>query len=68
MNTTASHTISEETTLGWNAMPAYGESMSELKGLSHLEMPASSAPAARTNLFMESFWNSVRSQFLALAA
>ncbi|MBL9130768.1 MAG: hypothetical protein JNG86_10290, partial [Verrucomicrobiaceae bacterium] len=45
-----------------------GEVMSELKGLSHLDMPASGAPAARTNLFLESFWNSVRSQFLAIAA
>ena len=55
-------------TLGWNAMPAYGEIMTELRGVNHMEMPSINAPATKTNLFMESFWNTVRSQFLAMAA
>ncbi|MBE7493497.1 MAG: hypothetical protein HS117_12915 [Verrucomicrobiaceae bacterium] len=67
--TIATHTpTAAEPTPGWNAMPAYGEVMTELHGLQAMDMPASSAPAAKTNLFMESFWSCVRSQFLALAA
>ena len=59
---------SNETSLGWNHMPAYGEVMSELKGIEFTGIPSMQAPASKTNLFMESFWNSVRGQFLALAA
>ncbi len=57
-----------EPSLGWNAMPAYGEVMSELKGIQFTEIPSIQAPASKTNLFMESFWNTVRGQLLALAA
>lgn len=57
-----------ETSLGWNSMPAYGEVMSELKGIQFTQIPSIQAPASKTNLFMESFWNTVRGQFLALAA
>ena len=35
---------SNETSLGWNHMPAYGEVMSELKGLNHLDIHAPLAP------------------------
>ena len=57
-----------EPSLGWNSMPAYGEVMSELKGIQFTQIPSIQAPASKTNLFMESFWNTVRGQFLALAA
>jgi hypothetical protein len=49
-------------------MPAYGEVLSELKGIQFTEIPSIQAPASKTNLFMESFWNTVRGQLLALAA
>ena len=65
---TPSSNSSNETSLGWNHMPAYGEVMSELKGIEFTGIPSMQAPASKTNLFMESFWNSVRGQFLALAA
>jgi hypothetical protein len=55
-------------TLGWNAMPAYGEIMQELRGLEYMDMPAPKAPAAKTNLFLESFWSSIRHNFIAMAA
>jgi hypothetical protein len=42
--------------------------MSELRGIEFTEIPAMQAPASKTNLFMESFWNTVRGQMLALAA
>ena len=64
----SSSTAANETSLGWNHMPAYGEVMSELKGIEFTGIPSMQAPASKTNLFMESFWNSVRGQFLALAA
>ena len=56
------------TSLGWNAMPAYGEIMQELRGLDYMDMPAPKAPAAKTNLFLESFWSSIRHNLLAMAA
>jgi hypothetical protein len=55
-------------TLGWNAMPAYGEIMQELRGLDYMDMPAPKAPAAQTNLFLESFWSSIRHNLIAMAA
>lgn len=55
-------------TLGWNAMPAYGEIMQELRGLDYMDMPAPKAPAAKTNLFLESFWSSIRHNLIAMAA
>jgi len=61
-------TTTSQTSLGWNAMPAYGEVRSELKGIQFTEIPSIQAPASKTNLFMESFWNTVRGQLLALAA
>jgi hypothetical protein len=64
----SSSSTANETSLGWNHMPAYGEVMSELKGIEFMGIPSMQAPASKTNLFMESFWNSVRGQFLALAA
>jgi hypothetical protein len=73
MNTfTSSHspsaTSAADMTLGWNAMPAYGEIMQELRGLDYMDMPAPKAPAAKTNLFLESFWSSIRNNLLAMAA
>jgi hypothetical protein len=66
-NTTAA-TSAAEMTLGWNAMPAYGEIMQELRGLDYMDMPAPKAPAAKTNLFLESFWSSIRHNLIAMAA
>ena len=63
-----SATSAADLTLGWNAMPAYGEIMQELRGLDYMDMPAPKAPAAKTNLFMESFWSSIRLNLLAMAA
>ena len=78
MNTTAtaaSLAAAETTTeghLGWSAMPAYGEVMTELFGVNHLafDTPATRlpAPAATTSLFLENFWSTVRNQFMAMAA
>jgi hypothetical protein len=72
MNTFASSnspaTQSSDLTLGWNAMPAYGEIMQELRGLDHMELPAPKAPAAKTNLFLESFWSSIRLNLIAMAS
>lgn len=59
---------SSDITLGWNAMPAYGEIMQELRGLDYMDMPAPKAPAAKTNLFLESFWSSIRHNLIAMAA
>jgi len=63
-----SATSAADMTLGWNAMPAYGEIMQELRGLDYMDMPAPKAPAAKTNLFLESFWSSIRNNLLAMAA
>lgn len=77
MNTTASAAslstaeASEEVTLGWNTMPAYGEVMTELFGAQQVTFEAPStrpAPVATTSLFLENFWSTVRNQFVALAA
>jgi hypothetical protein len=54
----SSSTAANETSLGWNHMPAYGEVMSELRGLNHLDINAPLAPEPRANnLLIESFWN-----------
>jgi hypothetical protein len=63
-----SQNTASEPSLGWNSMPAYGEVMSEMKGIQFTQIPSIQAPASKTNLFMESFWNTVRGQLLALAA
>jgi hypothetical protein len=58
-----------EPSLGWNAMPAYGEVLSELRGLTHLDIQAPLAPEPRANnMLIESFWNSlIRSNMVAAA-
>ena len=61
-------TSAADMTLGWNALPAYGEIMQELRGLDYMDMPAPKAPAAKTNLFLESFWSSIRLNLIAMAA
>jgi len=63
-----SPTASNETSLGWNHLPAYGEVMNELRGIEFTGIPSMQAPTSKTNLFMESFWNTVRGQMLAHAA
>ncbi len=68
MNAFTSSNSTAEMTLGWNAMPAYGEIMQELRGLDYMDMPAPKAPAAKTNLFLESFWSSIRHNLIAMAA
>jgi hypothetical protein len=62
-------TTSTEPSLGWNAMPAYGEVLSEMRGLSHLDINAPLAPEPRANnMLIESFWNSlIRSNMVAAA-
>jgi len=61
-------TSAADMTLGWNALPAYGEIMQELRGLDYMDMTAPKAPAAKTNLFLESFWSSIRLNLIAMAA
>ena len=39
-----------------------------LRGLDYMDMPAPKAPAAKTNLFLESFWSSIRHNLIAMAA
>ena len=72
MNSSSSHSPvtspASDISLGWNAMPAYGEIMQELRGLDYMDMPAPKAPAAKTNLFLESFWSSIRHNLIAMAA
>ena len=58
--TSPSAATTPDTTLGWNAMPAYGEVMQELRGLNHLDIHAPLAPEPRANnALIESFWNSL---------
>jgi hypothetical protein len=65
----SSSTASNETTLGWNHMPAYGEVMSELRGLNHLDIHAPLAPEPRANnLLIESFWSALTRSNTMVAA
>jgi len=65
----AAQNTTSNTSLGWNAMPAYGEVLSELSGLTHLDIHAPLAPEPRANnVLIESFWNSlIRSNMVAAA-
>ena len=62
MNTTASAAslgnieVTEEVTLGWHAMPAYGEVMTELFGV---KQAAFEAPGSSLSQMLTSFWGTV---------
>lgn len=47
----------EEITLGWNAMPAYGEVMSSLIGSSHTNV--TSTLNLEKKSFVKSFWSTL---------
>jgi hypothetical protein len=50
-------------------MPAYGEVMSELRGLNHLDIHAPLAPEPRANnLLIESFWSALNRSNTMVAA
>ena len=69
MNAFAPSSPAPETTLGWNHMPAYGEVMSELRGLNHLDINAPLAPEPRANnLLIESFWSALTRSNTMVAA
>ena len=60
---------STEPALGWQAMPAYGEVMSGLLGLNHLDIHEPLAPEPRANnLLIESFWSTLGRQTMMEAA
>jgi hypothetical protein len=65
----SSPTASNETSLGWNHLPAYDEVMSELRGLNHLDINAPLAPEPRANnLLIESFWSALTRSNTMVAA
>jgi hypothetical protein len=53
-NTTSSTTSNEEVTLGWNAMPAYGEVMNTLIGTDHTNV--TSTLKLENKGVLKSFW------------
>lgn len=56
-STTSSATKTAEVTLGWNAMPAYGEVMTTLVGTSHTDV--ASTLKLEKKSFLTSFWSTL---------
>lgn len=56
-NTTLSTTSTNEITLGWNAMPTYGEVMPRLIGTSHTDVASSLKLEKKT--LLKTFWSTL---------
>lgn len=56
-NTTSSTASNKEITLGWNAMPAYGEVMPRLIGTAHTDVESSISLSKKSVL--KTFWSTL---------
>ncbi|MDI1312647.1 hypothetical protein [Prosthecobacter sp.] len=57
MKTKSTSAIAPQITLGWNAMPAYGEVMTQVIGTAHTDLK-SSISLGKMNV-LKSFWSTL---------